>query len=37
MGLGALRFLQPVLWKMRLGMILEMHIEILNGVEILVT
>ena len=28
--------LQPVPWKMRLGMIVEMQIEILNGGEILV-
>jgi len=28
---------QPVPWKMRLGMIVEMQIEILNGGEILVT
>ena len=27
---------QPVPWKMRLGMIVEMQIEILNGGEILV-
>ena len=27
---------QPVPWKMRLGMIIEMQIEILNGGEILV-
>jgi len=26
---------QPVPWKMRLGMIVEMQIEILNGGEIL--
>jgi len=30
------RFVQPVPWKMRLGMIVEMQIKILNGGEILV-
>ena len=30
------RLLQPVPWKMRLGLIVEMPIEILNGGEILV-
>jgi len=33
-GMGIV--IQPVLWKMRLAMIVEMQIEILNGGEILV-